>query len=153
MEEELRMQQPLIFIAKLCLIIVFIVSMIKAPYALAHGCNEKLDYLIEKRPDGGYKLSIKCIERSFKPITSEGFFPKRETFYEVAIVGKGKDLSYRKHDGYYYSIDEVISPSEVWDLGYVWVDKKRENIFLNLYWLSTPDGLTKSKLYGKYKIK
>ena len=87
MEEELRMQQPLIFIAKLCLIIVFIVSMIKAPYALAHGCNEKLDYLIEKRPDGGYKLSIKCIERSFKPITSEGFFPKYTTIRIIKLYG------------------------------------------------------------------
>lgn len=135
------------------LVVGLVTFMIKIPFVLAHDCNEKLEYQIAERSDGGYKMSIKCVERSLQPITSEGFFPKKETFYKLNIIGKGKDLSYRKHDGYYYSIGEVESQSEVWDLGYVWIDKKRENIFLNLYWISTPDGLTKSKLHGKYKIK
>lgn len=121
--------------------------------ALSHECNESLKYSVTNKNDGGYELSITCVVRSFLPVTVEGFFPKRTTQYHISIMGRGKDLSYRNHNGYYYSINEISSNHNTWDLGYVWVDKERKNIYLNLYWLSTPGGLKPSEVHGKYQIK
>lgn len=135
------------------LMTVLAISFVNRNNALSNECNERLEYSVNKRGDGGYELSIMCVVRSFLPISVEGFFPKRTTHYHISIIGNGKDLSYRNHNGFYYSINDISSNHNTWDLGYVWVDKERENIYLNLYWLSTPDGLKPSEVHGKYRIK
>ena len=120
--------------------------------SICFACNARKDYTIENRKDGGYDISLVCVEQSYLPITAEGFFPRRTLRYSMSLIGKGKDLSYRAHDGYYYSIDEIKSSHEAWDIGYAWVDKERKNIYLNLYWISTPDSLKPSEVHGKYII-
>jgi hypothetical protein len=105
------------------------------------------------RVDGGYTLTLTGTERHLLPITAEGMFPKSQTNHKIVLKGKGKDWSYRNQPGYFYSFPEDIEASAIsWDVGYVWVDKNRETIYLNFYWIKSPDALTASKINGAYKI-
>ncbi len=88
------------------------------------------------------------------PITAEGFFPKKPINYEIRLKGKGKEWSYRNQPGYFYSFPEDIDAKpQSWDMGYVWVDRNRETIYLNFYWVKSPDALTESEINGAYKVK
>ena len=75
--------------------------------------------------------------------------------YYIGNYNVGENLSnylYNDDSSFYYDLDDIRHKSKTWDLGYVWVDKEREFIYLNLYWISTPDSLKPSKLHGKYKL-
>ena len=37
-----------------------------------------------------------------------------------------------------------------WDFGYVWVDKERKYLYINLYSISSPDNITPYYINGKY---
>lgn len=137
---------------KIILVSTIFTYLLSCNYVIANSCNESIKHTVNARQDGGYNLSITCTVRSFNPITAEGFFPKKTSHYKISIPGKGKDLSYKNYNGYYYSVDEISSNHTVWDIGYVWVDKNKENIYLNLYWLSPPDGIKPSEIHGKYSI-
>lgn len=110
-------------------------------------------YSVTSRSDGGYKLEIYVKKRHWKPITAEGFFPKEEKSYVIEIVGKGTNWDYRAHNGYFYSLDKIKSVKKHWDIGYAWVDKERKNIYINFFWVDSPDGLKPSDINGKYTIK
>ena len=118
------------------------------------GITRKVSHKAEPRDDGGYTLTLSGTIQSLVPITAEGFFPKRPIAYEIALKGKGKEWKYRNQPGYFYSFPEDIEAKpQSWDLGYVWVDKNREIIYLNFYWVKSPDGLTESEINGAYKVK
>jgi len=117
------------------------------------GSNRQLNHQVKKRDDGGFTIVINGTIQHFIPITAEGFFPKEPVNYRVELIGKGKDWSYRNQPGFYYSYpDSIKGELSSWDIGYAWVDEKKENIYLNFYWIASPDSLAKSKINGKYKI-
>jgi len=111
------------------------------------------EYKISSRTDGGYTLTISYSRRIWKPITPEGFFPKETGHYTLEIVGAGEDWSYKGRQGYYYSLDHIKCKTPHWEVGFVWVDHKREHLYLNLYWVSVPDKLVPMPINGKYIIK
>jgi hypothetical protein len=87
------------------------------------------------------------------PITAEGFFPKKQIYNKIVLKGKGEDWSYRNQPGYFYSFPEDIEALlGSWDIGYAWVDKSRETIYLNFYWVKSPDSIAESDVNGVYKI-
>jgi hypothetical protein len=113
---------------------------------------QNLEYNISIRPDGGYKLLINYSKRVWQPITAEGFFPKIERSYTIELISKGKDWSFRNQKGFYYPLEKIQSADKAWDIGYAWVDANRKYIYLNLFWVKSPDGLTPSDVNGKYVI-
>jgi len=118
------------------------------------GFTRKINHNAEARDDGGYNLTLDGTIQSLMPITAEGFFPKRPFNYTIALKGKGKEWSYRNQPGYFYSFPEDIDANpHSWDMGYAWVDKNRETIYLNFYWVKSPDSLAESEINGAYKVK
>lgn len=111
-----------------------------------------IEYSIINRPDGGYSLNVKFLKRHWTPITAEGIFPIEKKNYQVDIIGKGKDWTFRNQKGYYYSSDDIKSNPKAWDFGYAWVDADRKNLYLNLFWVSSPDKLIPSDISGKYLL-
>lgn len=124
--------------------------------SVCHGesITRKINHKTEARDDGGYNLLLDGTIQSLMPITAEGFFPKRPISYKIVLKGKGKEWSYRNQPGYFYSFPEDIDAKpQSWDMGYAWVDKNRETIYLNFYWVKSPDSLTESEINGAYKVK
>jgi hypothetical protein len=125
---------------------------------LISSCADKGNYnqtetKISSRTDGGYSLKIDGYTQHMQPVTAEGFFPKQSMHYEIELLGPGKDLTYRNQPGYYYSFpNDIKSDKEHWDFGYAWVDLKREYIYLNFYWIDSPNSVNKSRVNGRYKI-
>lgn len=118
------------------------------------GITRKINHKAEPRDDGGYTLTLGGTIQSLMPITPEGFFPERPINYKIILKGKGKEWSYRNQSGYFYSFPEDIEAKpQSWDMGYAWVDKKRETIYLNFYWVKSPDSLTESEINGTYKVR
>ncbi|MBT0652714.1 hypothetical protein [Geomobilimonas luticola] len=118
------------------------------------GITRKINHKTEARYDGGYNLTLGGTIQSLMPITAEGFFPKSPINYKIILKGKGKEWSYRNQPGYFYSFPEDIDAKpQSWDVGYAWVDKNRETIYLNFYWVKSPDSLTESEINGAYKVK
>jgi hypothetical protein len=133
---------PLVYIS------TFIMS-----FVMVSGCFAKdIDYKITVNSDGGYSLKITYIKRHWKPITAEGFFPLERKSYAIDIIGKGKDWKYRGQNGYYYSIEDIQSNRKSWDFGYAWVDLERKYLYLNLYWVASPDDIIPSDVNGKYSL-
>jgi hypothetical protein len=87
-----------------------------------------------------------------RPITAEGFFPKVERSYTIELISQGKDWSFRNQNGFYYPLDQIKSSDKAWDIGYAWIDAERKYIYINFYWVNSPDGLRPSDVNGKYKI-
>lgn len=118
------------------------------------GITRKINHKTEPRDDGGYTVTLSGTIQSLMPITAEGFFPKRPINYKIALKGTGKEWSYRNQPGFFYSFPEDIEAKpQSWDMGYAWVDKNRETIYLNFYWVKSPDSLTESEINGSYKVK
>lgn len=109
-------------------------------------------YTVRSRSDGGYSIDIVVIKRHWQPITAEGFFPKERKTFTIEIIGNGQDWSFRKQSGFFYSQENVLCKSKLWDIGYAWIDSKREYIYLNFFWASAPDSTTPSDINGKYQI-
>jgi len=136
---------------KLIVFILFLSAVLSS--SCAHRGIANFDHTVQNRNDGGYTLSIQGTIRALAPITPEGFFPKRDVSYHIELVGEGENLRYRNHPGFYYPFPEKVhSNKQHWDFGYVWVDENKEYIYINLYWLDSPDGLTESDINGKYKV-
>lgn len=117
------------------------------------GSTVKMEYAIADRPDSGYLLNIVLYKRYWKLITAEGIFPKKRLTYAIEIVGKGRDWSYRNQKGYFYSLDEIKSTDKGWDFGYAWVDAEREYLYLNLYWVNSPNRIIPSDINGTFRLK
>ena len=118
----------------------------------ATGCaGSRVDYTVQPRDDGGFTLDVLSRERFWMP-TAEGLFPSSGENFHIEIPGKGRDWSYRGQDGYYYSSNDIRTKFPHWDVGYAWIDKNRENLYLNLYHVSSPDGLGPSSINGKYRL-
>jgi hypothetical protein len=117
-------------------------------------CSVRADskeYTVRTRSDGGYSIEVTVTKRHW--ITPDGFFPKNKYSYKIEIMGGGKDWSYRGQPGYFYSQKEVLCKGGgPWDFGYVWVDAKREYIYLNLFYVSAPDSTIPSDVNGKCRI-
>jgi hypothetical protein len=131
-------------ILRLTCILIFLLSFITVNVCFAKDIN----YKIEVQSDGGYLLKI-----SLKKIilfSADGFFHKFTNDAEIRLIGKGEDLTYRNHNGYFYNQNNVSGFR--WDFGYAWVDIERKYIYLNFYWLCEPDGMIPSDFNGKYKI-
>jgi hypothetical protein len=117
------------------------------------GAIRSIRHQIETREDGGYIITISGHKRYLLPITAEGPFPKMQINCRIELKGKGKDWSYRNQPGYYYSYpDDIECKSPRWDIGYAWVDKDRKKIYLNFFWIHSPDSLTDSDVNGAYRI-
>jgi len=116
------------------------------------GIAEDMEYTVLVRPDGGYTLTITKSKRHWKPITAEGIFPKETKNYTIDIIGKGEDWSNRNQNGYYYTFEAIKCNRKAWDFGYAWVDNERKHLYLNLYWVSSPDDYTPSDVNGKYLL-
>ena len=114
-------------------------------------CYAQKEYIVSQRVDGGYDVKIVMTKRHWSPITAEGPFPKVVMEYSINFIGKGKDWSYRNQIGYFYSKNDIHNMPE--DVGYAWVDIKREYIYLNFFEVSSPDKLIPSPINGKYSLK
>ncbi len=109
---------------------------------------------LERRTDGGYMLVLRGTVRHIQPISAEGFFPVQHVYCTITLRGAGKDSFFRGQPGHYFSYpDDIESVEKYWDTGYAWVDKKRETIYLNFFWVTAPDSLIKSVVNGSYNIK
>jgi hypothetical protein len=108
---------------------------------------------VVQKTDGGYTLRLGGHTQHIQPISAEGFFPKQSIYYTIDLLGPGEDLTYRNQPGFYYSFPEDISSNKKhWDFGYAWVDLNREFIYLNFYWIDSPNSVKESRVNGKYKI-
>lgn len=123
-------------------------SLIMSSYSMANDA----EYTISIRPDGGYTLVINKSIRHWNPITAEGIFPKETKHYIIDIVGKGNDWSNRNQNGYYFTSKEIKCNKKAWDFGYAWIDNERKYLYLNLFWVSSPDGYTPADVNGKYRL-
>ncbi len=133
------------------LFFVFFILML-FPAMMSRSFAKDMEYSIADRPDGGYSLSLIYLKRHWTPITAEGIFPTERKSYTVNIIGKGKDWTFRNQKGYYYSLNDISSLQKAWDFGYAWVDADRKYLYLNLYWVSSPEGMTPSDVNGKYLL-
>ena len=121
--------------------------------ANAHECNLGLEYQIGNRADGGFELTIICQRRIQKMITAEGFFPKTKKTFKISLIGNGNAWSEKRNqEGFFYPIEKIVCKAKAWDMGYVWVDQDRKNIFLNFYWVQSPNKLKPSIINAKYPI-
>ena len=114
------------------------------------GMAQKIEYNVKHRSDGGYAIDIKCTVQHWQPITAEGLFPKKVINMTVELIGKGTDWSYRNQKGYYYEKKDI--QGILGEIAYAWIDHKREYIYLNFFWVSSPDKLSPSVINGKYRI-
>jgi hypothetical protein len=134
-------------IATLCVIIVL-------SSCANFGSYNQIDSQVSPREDGGYTLTLKGQTQIVQPVTAEGFFPKQSIYSQIQLIGLGKNWEYRNQHGFYYQYPKDIEcKNSYWDIGYAWVDEKRENIYLNFYWIDSPNSLKESKVNGKYKIR
>lgn len=111
------------------------------------------EYSVSERGDGGYTVLINYSKRVWKPITAEGFFPKEEGRYEIILLERGEDWSNQGESGFFYPLNKIESKTKHWEVGFAWVDQKREMLYLNLFWVSPPDKLMPMAINGKYRIK
>ena len=138
---------------KITNIILIIAIFICLNSCVSFGTVQHLNHKIEKRDDGGYTLIIDGDIQHMRPITAEGFFPKQKLRFVIELKGNGKDWSYRNQPGFYYSYPDTLECKHVnGDFGYAWVDKNKENIYINFYWIKSPDSVRDSEINGKYKI-
>ncbi len=110
------------------------------------------DYTVSIQPDGGYLLNITVYKRYWKLITAEGVFPKERKSFLIKIAGKGRDWSARNQQGYYLAAEDISSNVKGWDFGYGWVDSAREYLYLNLYWVKSPNCMVASDVIGKFRL-
>lgn len=117
------------------------------------GSSRQIEHKVKQNADGGFELSLTGTKRIYQPITAEGFFPTQSINYKVVLKGNGQNWTYRNQEGYYYSYPNDIEASQShWDFGYAWVNKNRDTIFLNLFWVKAPDSLIESDVNGSYKV-
>lgn len=132
--------QPLMYI------LVFILNI-----TVINGCFAKdMNYKVTAKSDGGFSLEIDISKTTL--FSADGFFQKVNNHYVVNVIGKGKDWSYRNQKGFYYGQNEILSNTPGWDFGYAWVDVDRTYLYLNLFWVASPDGIVPSEVNGKYSL-
>lgn len=106
---------------------------------------KNVEYSITKNKDGGYSINI------VGDFRQEYSYVK--TQFQIQLEGEGTDWSYRAQNGLYYSFDEIkVNGLSHGDEGYAWVNQDKTYVFLNLYWIQSPDDLRPSDLNGKYAI-
>lgn len=130
---------------------LFVTWMVLMEIFMCNDCIAQIDeYKVNQRSDGGYAIDIKYTVQSWLPITAEGPFPRQVKKTTVELIGKGKDWSYRNQNGYYYDKNDIRGI--LGEIAYAWIDHKREYIYLNFFWISSPNKLTPSVINGKYRI-
>ncbi len=112
----------------------------------------KLDYQIATTEDGGFRIRIDYEKRSAKILTAEGVFPVERGSYEVHLIGKGEDWSYKGARGRYYAPEKIRSNHRAWDYCHAWLDERSGTIYLNAYWICPPDRLARSNISGRFHI-
>lgn len=117
-----------------------------------HCYAKDMKHTVSLRPDGGYNIDVTISKRHMQLITAEGIFPKEIKNFKIEIIGKGKNWSYRNQNGFFYGIEQIKCLNNAWDFGYAWVDSERKYLYLNLYWVSSPDSLIPSDVNGKYRL-
>jgi hypothetical protein len=130
--------------------ITCISTVIVVLFILNTGVADDVIYKIEARPDGGYSLKMDVTKTTI--FSADGFSRKVRNHFEIVLLGKGEDWSYRNQKGFYYRQNDVVSSSQCWDFGYAWVDADRTYLYLNLYWVSSPESMIPSDLNGKYRL-
>jgi len=126
--------------------LILLLNLMMAEYCLAMVKN----YKITVNTDGGYTLEIDTEKTDI--FSADGFLHKEKLHYVIKLIGNGENWSYRSQKGYFYSEHEILSNNRYWDIGYAWVDIERKYIYLNLYWVRYPDGMSSSDVNGKYEI-
>ncbi len=120
-------------------------------FIIVENCSAKdINYKVSTNPDGGYTMEIEVNKTTL--FTADGFLKKENSRYTINLTGKGENWSYRDQKGFFYSPDKISCKTPIWDIGYAWVDTDRKHIYLNLYWVSYPDGMRPSDVNGKYEI-
>lgn len=100
-------------------------------------------YSVTPNADGGYTLTI-MVDKG------EGTTAP----CKLRLLGKGRDWKdSRGQDGFYYDWTAIIEADKTGDLGYAWVDRERERIYVNLYRVDAPNALIPSVANGCYEIK
>lgn len=131
--------------------ILYALVIVVVTVAFANSClAQKLEYKVTPRADGGYSIDIQYTKRHWLPFSAEGPFPKESGHSIVELIGKGKDWAYRNQDGFVYLKEYIRNMPE--DIGYIWIDRKREYIYINCYSISSPDKVVPSLINGKYRI-
>ena len=135
-------------------IVAFVIGVVLIAYLAIFGAGSSVnkEYSVTSRSDGGYSLDIVIHKRYWKLITAEGIFPKQRHIYNIEVIGKGKDWTYRNQKGYQYSLDDIKSNQKGWDVGFAWVNADRKHIYFNLSWVKSPDKQIPSDLNGKYSL-
>lgn len=100
-------------------------------------------YSVTRNDDGGYSLTIESLA------DNAGLGLCTIT---IRLLGGGADWGKRNQDGFYYWRDAIIEHPATGDFGYAWVDRKRERIYINMYWAAAPDSLVPSDVNGCYGI-
>ena len=133
--------------------VLIMLSLIMCTGCINFGSSRSITHKVIPREDGGYEITLNGTKRIYQPITAEGFFPVEQLNYKISLIGKGKEWSFRAQPGYYYSFPTDIKSAKChWDFGYIWVDKNRETISINLYWVKAPDSLLDADINGSYII-
>lgn len=105
---------------------------------------------VEKTTEG-YNLAI--VHDRWYAVTPDGSFFKKRNTDRVQLIGEGSDLSYRAQEGMLYSYDQIkVNNFPHADIGYAWINKENSNLYLNLYWVNSPDGIKPSDVNGKYSL-
>jgi hypothetical protein len=136
---------------QILLVITFLFLL--TPSCVNLGSYSQFESKVQARDDGGYSISLIGHTQHVQPVSAEGFFPKQTVGLQIELIGTGKEWSYRNQPGYFYTYPSSIrSDPELWDMGYAWIDINKEYIYLNFYWVNSPDSLRESRVNGKYKI-
>lgn len=132
-------------------IILIVLILILCIVILGPGRITSIKYSIAERPDGGYLINAAVKKRYL--FTADGIFPSDRRSFIVELIGGGKDFSYRNQKGFFYSFDEIKSIQKEWDFGYAWISEDRKYLYINLFWVKSPDGVTPADVNGRYQLK
>jgi len=128
----------------------FLISFLLLHLSISEGHAKDIKYSVTSTGNGGYSLDIAVSKTIF--FSADGLFQNVRNHYSIDLIGKGKDWSYKNQKGFYYSLNDIESTQAYWDIGYAWVDIDRKYIYLNFYWVSSPDNLIPSDVNGRYRI-
>jgi hypothetical protein len=81
---------------------------------ISFGTTKNIKHEIKERADGGYTIILSGTIRGLIPITAEGFFPKKDIYYQIELKGTGKDSRYENLPGSYYSYPDNIECMRLW---------------------------------------
>mgnify|MGYP001171014829 FL=1 len=141
MKQNFRSLTFKLFLPALCLCLIPLIHRLTTPPSVSK---------VVLREDGGYSITIDNYTRSWFPITAEGSFPIIHASGTIEMIGTG--YYNERWNGFLYDINHVKSHTQYWDIGYVFVDTKREWAYFNLHWVGGHSRTLASEFNGKYQL-